>query len=355
MYGGANFSMDIKSWVNHIIDIYDKSETADVYKRRSNNESKSIKTVLESIKNQKFAISSTQNRSDFIHLLKAADSISLDVGINYLQEFCKLQDVQKIITERLAANNLEKVEARAKENELLGTLPDFPKTVAEKDKEAANQYLSSDSMLKGRTPEQEISRFGMHISEIEDTGIFSLKTDATTLQDITQRQNLMLRLARVMIRQKGMNPGSMELKNNRIQFEMDVPDKEPIFHGMQQEHGLSIAKQKELMLEKEAQQRHEQEKLINDENQTEINNQYSMDAKKKRENAQTTSEQNSQNMSAKDAMMQQARKHQSSKTRSNSFMDSLKVNVENTNRTNLLQSQNQDKTHKKSKGMGMSL
>ena len=46
--------MDIKSWANHIIEIYDKSETVDVYNRRSNNESKSIKTVLKSIQEQKF-------------------------------------------------------------------------------------------------------------------------------------------------------------------------------------------------------------------------------------------------------------------------------------------------------------
>lgn len=51
--------MDIKSWVNHIIEIYDKSETADVYNRRSNNESKSIKSVLKAIQDQKFRLLST--------------------------------------------------------------------------------------------------------------------------------------------------------------------------------------------------------------------------------------------------------------------------------------------------------
>ncbi len=346
--------MDIKSWINHIIEIYDKSETLDVYKRRSNNESKSIKSVLKAIQEQKFRLLSTQNKADFIHLLKAADSISLDVGTDYLEQFLQLPDVQKIITERLTSYNLEKVEAKAEENELWGTLPDFPKTVAEKDKAVANKYLSSDSMLKGRTPEQEISRFYERISKIADTGIFSIKTEAITLQDITTRQNMMVRLGRVICRQQGMNPGSMNLEDGRITFEMDVPDKEPIFHGMKQEQGLTMAQQERLKAEQQHQQ--EQEKIIDDKNnQTEVNNQYSMDAKNKRENAQRTNKESSKELSAKETFMQQAKKSQFKQTKSKSFLNSLKVNTENINRTNLLQSQNQSNARKRSKGMGMSL
>ena len=59
-------------------------------------------------------------------------------------------------------------------------------------------------------------------------------------------------------------------------------------------------------------------------------------------------------MSAKDAIMQQAQKHKSQKSNSNSFMESLRFNVENTNRTNLLQSQNRGKTQRRSNGMGQS-
>ncbi len=307
MYGGV-ISMDIKSWINYIIAIYDKSETLDVYKRRSNNESQSIKSVLKAIQEQKFRLLSTQNKADFIHLLKAADSISLDIGTDYLEQFLQLPDVQKIITERLTSNNIAKVKQRALENEQSGNLPNFPKTVAEKDKVAANSYLSSDSMLKGKTPEQEVSRFYEHISEIADTGIFSIKTDATTLQDITSRQNMMVRLGRVICRQQGMNPGSMNVEDGRITFEMDVPDKDPIFHGMKQEQGLTIAQN-----------------------------------------------QSSKELSAAESFMQQAKKSQSKQTRSNLFLHSLKVNTENINRTNLLQSQNQSNTRKRSKGMGMSL
>lgn len=348
--------MDIKSWANHIIEIYDKSETVDVYNRRSNNESKSIKTVLKAIQEQKFRLLSTQNKADFIHLLKAADSISLDVGNDYLEQFLQLPDVQRILTERLTSDNLARVTQIALENEQSGNLPDFPKTVAEADKIAANRYLSSDN-LKGKTPEGEMKRFDDHIKDIMQTGIFSIKTEATTLQEITTRQNLMLRLGRVMLRQKGMNPGSMQLENGRVQFEMDVPDKEPIFHGMRQEQGLSIAQQEELQKKQDSEQRHqqEQEKLAEDrENQTKANNQYSLDAKKKRKNEQRESEESSKKMTATEAFMQQAKKRQSQQTTSNSFLNSLKVNTENTNRTNLLQSQNQSNTRKRSKGMGMS-
>ena len=299
--------MDIKSWADHIIEIYNKTETADVYNRRSNNEAKNIKTVLKAINSQNFKLNINQNKTDFVHLLKAADSISLDVGTNYLEQFLQLPDVQNTINEKLNANNLIKVEQRAKDNEQKGTLPNFPKTVAETDKNAANIYLSSDSMLKGRTSEQEMARFDTHISDILKTGIFSVKTDATALQDITLRQNLMLRLGRVMLRQQGMNPGSMEIEDGKVFFQMDVPDKEPIFHGMRQEQGMSIAQQ--------------EEKRLHD---------------KKREAVTRIIDQN-----------------QSSdyKSKAKLFADSLRCNVENTNRA--IQSQNQAQTQRHSKGMGM--
>jgi len=356
VYGGV-VDMDIKSWTNHIIEIYNKTETVDVYNRRSNNESKNIKTVLKAIQEQNFKLNIAQNRTDFIHILKAADSISLDIGTNYLEQFLQLPDVQNIIIEKLNANNLVKVEQRAKDNEQKGILPDFPKTVAETDRDAANMYLSSDSMLKGRTPEQEMSRFDAHIADILDTGIFSVKTDATTLQDITLRQNLMLRLGRVMLRQQGMNPGSMEMKDGKVFFQMDVPDKEPIFHGMRQEQGMSIVQQEELKKQQESKQQYQQEleQYEKDrEHQMETNNQYSIDAKKKREESQKANEKSSRKMSAKDVIMEQARKHKAQKSNSNSFMESLRVNVENTNRTNQLQSQNQSNSRKRSNSMGMS-
>lgn len=312
--------MDIKSWADHIIEIYNKTETADVYNRRSNNESKNIKTVLKAINSQNFKLNISQNfklninqnKTDFVHLLKAADSISLDVGTNYLEQFLQLPDVQNIINEKLNANNLVKVEQRTKDNEQKGTLPNFPKTVAETDKNAANIYLSSDSMLKGRTPEQEMARFDTHISDILKTGIFSVKTDATALQDITLRQNQMLRLGRVMLRQQGMNPGSMEIEDGKVFFQMDVPDKEPIFHGMRQEQGMSIAQQEEMIKKQE-------EKRLHD---------------KKRE-----------------AVTRIIAQNQSSdyKSKAKLFANSLRCNVENTNRA--IQSQNQAQNQRHSKGM----
>lgn len=355
VYGGV-VDMDIKSWANHIIEIYNKTETADVYNRRNNNESKNIKTVLKAINSQNFKLNINQNKTDFVHLLKAADSISLDVGTNYFEQFLQLPDVQNIINEKLNVNNLLKVEQRAKDNEQKGILPNFPKTVAETDKNAANMYLSSDSMLKGRTPEQEMARFDTHISDILETGIFSVKTDATALQDITLRQNLMLRLGRVMLRQQGMNPGSMEIEDGKVFFQMDVPDKELIFHGMRQEQGMSITQQEELKKQQESEQRHHQEleQIEKDRKyQMEANNQYSIDAKKEGVVAQKANEESSRKkISAKDSIMEQVRKHKSQKSNSNSFMESLRINVENANQANQLQSQ--PHTQKHSRGMGMS-
>ena len=325
--------MDTKSWINHVIEIYNKTETVDIYNRRSNNESKNIKTVLKAIQDQKFKLNIAQNRTDL-----------------------QLPDVQNIIIEKLNANNLVKVEQRAKDNEQKGILPDFPKTVAETDKDAANMYLSSDSMLKGRTPEQEMSRFDVHIADILDTGIFSVKTVATTLQDVTLRQNLMLRLGRVILRQKGMNPGSMEIKDGKVFFKMDVPDKEPIFHGMRQEQGISIAQQEEIVKQQEEEKRHQQElkKQQDDrEKQSQENNKYSQVAQKKRDDIQRKNKEKQLHDKKREAVTKLIAQNQSTdyKSKAKLFADSLRCNVENTNRT--IQSQNQSQTQRHSKGMGM--
>ena len=145
------------------------------------------------------------------------------------------------------------------------------------------------------------------------------------------------------------------MKDGKVFFQMDVPDKEPIFHGMRQEQGMSIAKQEELKKQQESEQRYQQELehyKKDREHQMEINNQYSIDAKEKREKFQKANEESSRKMSAKDVIMEQARKHRAQK--SNSFMESLRFNVENTNRTNQLQSQNQSNSRKRSNSMGMS-
>lgn len=84
----------------------------------------------------------------------------------------------------------------------------------------------------------------------------------------------------------------------------------------------------------------------------EANNQYSIDAKKKREVAQKVNEEGSRKISVKDVIMEQARKHKLQKSNSNFFMESLRINVENINRINQLK--NQSHTQKHSKWMGMS-
>lgn len=347
--------MDMKSRVEYIIRIYDKAETSDVYNRRSNNESKNIKAVLKAIQDRRFTLTSVQNRVDFIHLLKAADSISLNVGTNYLEQFLQIPDVQKIVEERFKEGSFAKAIENARNNEQTGNLPDFPKTVAEADKIAANRYLALDN-LKGKTPEGEIKRFDDHIKDIMQTGMFSLKTDATILQEITKRQNLMLRLGRVMLRQQGMNPGSMQLENGRVQFKMDVPDKEPIFHGMRQEQGLSIAQQEEIKKKQEAEERHQQEQLSiakEKKEQQELNNTYSEENRKKRDKEQKNDEKRSNQQTAKEALMEQARKKQQQKTSVSAFRDSLRASID-ANRTNTMQAQNQTRTKKHSNSRGMS-
>ena len=147
--------MDIQTWVKQLIDIYNKSETEDVYDRRNNNESKNIKSVLASIKSQKFSLSPTQKKADIVHLLKAAEVISLRGGNDYLAQFLQIPDVRRVISEKLQPSMVTKVTQKAMENVKNGTVPNFPKTIAETDKEIADRYLADSSILTQGNATQE--------------------------------------------------------------------------------------------------------------------------------------------------------------------------------------------------------
>ena len=63
---------------------------------------------------------------------------------------------------------------------------------------------------------------------------------ASSLQEMTTIQNQIVRLARVLYRQQGMNPGSLQEKNGMVQFEIDVPDKkDDVFHDSENDRQYS--------------------------------------------------------------------------------------------------------------------
>ena len=136
-------------------------------------------------------------------------------------------------------------------------MPNFPETIAEMDKNSAEMYLGHPNLNK--SPIDEYRRFETRITEIQDKNVFTISTDAKTLEEVPDVQDMRIRLARVILRQKGRNPGEIELKDGKLFVVMDEPDKEPIFHVKRQTRGMSSAKLEEIKNKKEAEQRHKEE------------------------------------------------------------------------------------------------
>ena len=337
--------MDTKVWVKQLIDTYNKAETQESYDKRSKNEFKNIKTVLTAIQNQSFSLTDQQKAIDFVHMLKAAETISLSVGPNYLEQFLKIPDVQSILAGRASPQNARRLTERAVENIKNGKLPDFPKTVAEIDKSGAEMYLTNPNLE--RTPIEEYKRFYARIFEVRDSNKFTVKTDAKTLNEITGRQNMMIRLARVILRQQGNNPGQMKIENGRLEIDMDVPESPPIYHGMRQTRGMSVAQQEEEENKQEAEKRHQEEsKKLQEkrDKQTRDNN-------KKTTFATQGQEKRSANIAEKQAMFAKSAFYSE---KSASFKQSLRVAIDHSEqhtRNVVLQNNNKNNDKRKSHGM----
>lgn len=345
--------MDIQTWAKQLIDIYNKSETTDVYNRRSLNESKNIKSVLSAIKSQRFTLSLTQKKADVIHLLKAADVISLSPGPNYLDQFLKLPDVQRIIVEKLQPSMVSKVTQKANDNVRNGTVPNFPKTEAEVDKMYATQYLSNTNSLTRGNAQQEVQYYRDYIESVND-GYFSLETNASSIEDMSDRENGILSLGKVISRQQGNNPGEVSLGWGEFNFELDVPEKSDIIKGQEKTPGISYAAAKKIEEEKVSQQRYKQEEQQRQEateKQVRDNNRYSVEAQKKR-TAQLTAE-DRRNMFAKRT---QPKEEIDYKKKASAFVESLKCTQNKNNITTQqnIQQNTQQNVQRNSKGMGMS-
>lgn len=307
--------MDIQTWVKQLIDIYNKSETKDVYDRRNNNESKNIKSVLASIKSQKFSLSPTQKRTDIVHLFKAAEVISLRGDNDYLAQFLQIPDMKRVIIEKLQPSMVAKATQKAMENVKNGTIPNFPKTIAEIDKANADRYLSDSSILTQENATQEIEHYRRYIKSIGSKGNFELETYAGRLEDISDIENGILSLGKVISRQEGYNPGEIAMEWGVLTFEVDVPEKGNIVNSHKKVNSISYA------------QAEEQNKI--------------QESKKENEHAEEK------------ARTERFREIMDNKKKKNSFAQSIKCKPSKTNMNNTNTQQNlQLNTQRKSRGMG---
>jgi len=346
--------MDIQTWVKQLIDIYNKSETEDVYNRRNNNESKNIKSVLASIKSQKFSLSPTQKKADIVHLLKAAEVISLRGDNDYLAQFLQIPDVRRVIVERLQPSMVEKVTQKAMENVKNGTVPNFPRTIAETDKIIADRYLADIPSLTQGNPTQEIEHYRRYINSIGKKGTFELETYAGRIDDISDIEKGILSLGKVISRQEGYNPGETEMEWGVLTFEVDVPERTDIEMAKKKVPGISYAQAEELRKEQESRERHQQEmeKLDRDrQQQMADNNKSYADAQKKRSAEQQAADEKRRKMFASS---EKSREPVDYKKKSSSFVETLKCNPnrQSVNNANMQVNLQQD-AQRRSKGMGM--
>ena len=346
--------MDIQTWAKQLIDIYNKSETEDVYDRRNKNESKNIKSVLASIKSQRFSLSPTQKKADIVHLLKAAEVISLNGGNDYLAQFLQIPDVKRVIIEKLQPSMVAKVTQKAMENVKNGTVPNFPKTIAEIDKVNADRYLADSSILTKGNATQEIEHYRRYIKSIGRKGSFELETYAGRLEDISDIENGILSLEKVISRQEGYNPGEIAMEWGVFTFEIDVPEKTDIEKAQKKVPGISYAQAEKLRQEQESREIHqkEMEKLDRDrQQQMDDNNKGYAEAQKKRTAEQQSADEKRRKMFSSPEKFRETVDY---KKKASSFAESLKCNPSRNSINNGSTQQNiQHNTQRKSKGMGM--
>lgn len=155
-------------WVKDFIKDYEDTEKNVSYALRSNCEDDNIKRVVDSIKSGKF-IENFDNKAtnykddsewfmgklmpSMARLLKEADNLTIDGGMDYLEQFVSIPEVNKILLQIKANEQSKQMHEEAEENRKTGNLPKFRKTRADTDKYYAQAYLNSGK-LTSETVEQ---------------------------------------------------------------------------------------------------------------------------------------------------------------------------------------------------------
>ena len=202
-------------WVKDFIKDYEATEKGTAYALRSNCENENIKRVVNSIKSGKFVEDFDNNATNYkddpewfmgklmpsmARLLKEADNLTIDGGIDYLEKFVSIPEVNKILLQIRDNEQLKQMHNEAEDNRKNGSLPKYHRTRAEIDKQYAQDYLRSGNLSQGSV-EQEIDyRRGL-------TNRSSIKvSNEKQRKDIPLLRKQQISLTRVLARQDGKTP-----------------------------------------------------------------------------------------------------------------------------------------------------
>jgi len=179
-----------KEWINKFINSYEYTETQDQYNMRRYSETQEMEDVLKAIQDGTFArediskLDINENTSKWdidvaiskiARLLKVADSLTIDGGRDYLEEFSNIPNINKILLQIKKTDNVKELFAQAEENMRKGTIPNYSKTQVEREKQ--NTILASAiEATKEVTKESQIEEQEKVISKIEKNQIEQTKT-----------------------------------------------------------------------------------------------------------------------------------------------------------------------------------
>ena len=202
-------------WVKDFIKDYEATEKGIAYALRSNCENENIKRVVNSIKSGKFVEDFDNNATNYkddsewfmgklmtsmARLLKEADNLTIDGGIDYLEKFVSIPEVNKILLQIRDNEQLKQIHNEAEDNRKNGSLPKYHRTRAEIDKQYAQDYLRSGNLSQGSV-EQEID----YRRGLTNRSLIKVSNEKQR-KDIPLLRRQQISLTRVLARQDGKTP-----------------------------------------------------------------------------------------------------------------------------------------------------
>ena len=203
------------NWINEYVKDYNDTEAPTAYAVRTNCEDENIKRVLESIKTGKFIENFDNNAEKYkddpswymgkvapsmARLIKAAQSLTIDGGINYVEKFTAIPEVNKILVQIRDDEYSKQRHNEAEENRRAGNLPRYRRTRAEIDKQYAQDYLRSGSLSQGSVQAEIDYRRGLTTRNLLKV------SDEAEKKDIPMLRRQQISLSRILARQDGKTP-----------------------------------------------------------------------------------------------------------------------------------------------------
>ena len=203
------------NWINEYVKDYNDTEAPTAYAVRTNCEDENIRRVLGSIKTGKFIENFDNNAEKYkddpscymgkvapsmARLIKAAQSLTIDGGINYVEKFTAIPEVNKILVQIRDNEYSKQRHNEAEENRRTGNLPRYRRTRVEIDKQYAQDYLRSGSLSQGSVQAEVDYRRGLTTKNLLKVSEEAEKKDIPILR----RQQISL--SRVLARQDGKTP-----------------------------------------------------------------------------------------------------------------------------------------------------